>query len=892
MAPLMIKGFLPKSAGEGIMLPKEITKLAGSDFDLDKMYVMLKSFDVKTVFNTDKFIKDIKATMQKQGISKEEINKFINGDKVTEDSVASYINKIRNGISFSTETDEYKEDKKGLFIYDLYTKNKSKYESTAFVEITDLKTKEGRNNRIFDLQWAVITSKDAATQLFNFGSFDVQKKSARIINLLKTGKYAYNELKDKSLDELDDLLDASSSRNIVFSTTQVYFHKQNMTAGKLIGIFANNNTSHAFISMQDISLNISEEDEFMFDGVAVNNSENNKLDALYGKNGELISKNIAGYLAASVDAVKDPVLNAMNLNTLTANVAMLLARLGFDTDSIGMFLTQPIIENITQEYFKRNNEGYVSLDELIEEYFDGSKELIEGIGKSLKTTPFTKEDLAEGIRNGSEHTDFQKSVLVLFGKLFSMAQDLNTLTFITKFNSVTNAVGPTIADTIVMRERYNKFMDKMNDNPPFSDSAKYVLENSPILNAFYDTTLSDRGAAKLIFQDFFPHYSDMFSMILSEMREAIKGNLDAKTINKLVNEFILYKLTLGDNPVIDSSYSTRNRYINKFVSYFMDKSKEISNNEFLNIINMKSRTKRCPVSVLEARVGGYSADLQERIKSSWSDLILNPDTRKLGLELFYYNAFRSGFGFSPKTFGTMASVDVKLNIPGYVDTIRNPEFNDEEVYIHGFIVQFLRNHTTDYKLVPRLDTDSKNVASFDNLKGKGIAIHKSHAGSVIVKSTATDTVFAPVIVYNDKVYILDTFSKDMATYLESTPLGNPNNFLEYGPEGSEMETVLGQNVSSEKEVNNEPSNSNIPSEHVMKTFFTAKELDAILNNAEEGYWDEVRNILSGEASNETKSQLMNDILDSIMEELHIDPNNEGLRKVINKKVKEHINKYC
>ena len=31
MAPLMIKGFLPKSAGEGIMLPKEITKLAGSD---------------------------------------------------------------------------------------------------------------------------------------------------------------------------------------------------------------------------------------------------------------------------------------------------------------------------------------------------------------------------------------------------------------------------------------------------------------------------------------------------------------------------------------------------------------------------------------------------------------------------------------------------------------------------------------------------------------------------------------------------------------------------------------------------------------------------------------------------------------------------------------------
>ena len=71
--------------------------------------------------------------------------------------------------------------------------------------------------------------------------------------------------------------------------------------------------------------------------------------ALDGKT--LISKNIAGYLAASVDAVKDPVLNFMNLNTFTTNVAMLLARLGFDSDSIGLFLTQPSIESVTRDYF-------------------------------------------------------------------------------------------------------------------------------------------------------------------------------------------------------------------------------------------------------------------------------------------------------------------------------------------------------------------------------------------------------------------------------------------------------------------------------------------------------------------------------------------------------------
>jgi len=40
MAPLKIAGLLPSEAGEGIMLPKEITTLSGSDFDIDKLYII------------------------------------------------------------------------------------------------------------------------------------------------------------------------------------------------------------------------------------------------------------------------------------------------------------------------------------------------------------------------------------------------------------------------------------------------------------------------------------------------------------------------------------------------------------------------------------------------------------------------------------------------------------------------------------------------------------------------------------------------------------------------------------------------------------------------------------------------------------------------------------
>jgi len=52
-----------------------------------------------------------------------------------------------------------------------------------------------------------------------------------------------------SIEELEDLLDREEARSIFFSSTQTYFHSQNMTAGKLVGIFALNNVSHAFLSL-------------------------------------------------------------------------------------------------------------------------------------------------------------------------------------------------------------------------------------------------------------------------------------------------------------------------------------------------------------------------------------------------------------------------------------------------------------------------------------------------------------------------------------------------------------------------------------------------------------------------------------------------------------------
>ena len=785
MIPMKIKGFLPKAAGEALMLPKEITLLTGSDFDVDKVYVMLKTFEYKERTNWSQLKKDFLNTKNVKG---EERKKLKNDLDIAVDQIVA-------GRSFSEEDFE-------MEVHDYYSDNKSKYKKSGFELVK--KGTSGRNNKIFDLQWAVLTNADTMSKMFNPGSFDVQKKTARIVRILQeTTGHTYKELSGLTVKQLDDILNASSNKNIIFSTSQVYFHKQNMTAGKLIGIFANNNTSHAFISMQGIDLKLEDDLKFTFDGVTIDKNQNNRLDPLKGKNGSLISKTIAGFLAASVDAVKDPVLNFMNLNTFTAGAAMVLARLGFDSDSIGLLLSQPIIIKLTNEYLRRNNEGYISTDDLIDEYLEQDKNS-KGYESTITLTNFTKEELAEGISLGSTSGDFQIRALILFKRLSKIATELNTLTFLTKFNSVTNAVGPTIADTLVMKQRYSKFLDKFIDGTAiFSDNAADVIQNSPILDAFYTTTISDTGASQLIFQDYFPQYSDKFIRVLDRFRETTKASLDSKTINSLVNDFVLYKLTGGPNPVLNSDRKIRKEFIYDFIKEFKERAAGIIDNDLLKIITVKPVTERCPVTTLEAKIGGYTQDVQERVKDAWTNLIANKKTRDLGVKLFFYNMYRTGVSFSPKTFLSLASTDVKLAIPGYIESIRDINYNNT-FDVDDFLLQYRRNHTDNYKVVPHITQRNGMGVNLEedgtgNKKLIFTFTSKSASAQFVVKKVKNgkradleQSVVSPVIVYNNKVYYNPYISGDSITYTETTALGNTNNFLEYNMNetGSEIKTAL------------------------------------------------------------------------------------------------------
>ena len=270
--------------------------------------------------------------------------------------------------------------------------------------------------------------------------------------------------------------------------------------------------------------------------------------------------------------------------------------------------------------------------------------------------------------------------------------------------------------------------------------------------------------------------------------------------------------------------------MHSFIKEYKEVARNIIGNPLVDVIQVRTRDRRCPVATLEAKTGSYSTATQERIKDAWSMLLQDPrpEVRRLGIDLFFYNLSRSGFGFSPKTFGHLASVDARLNIPEYVDTLRDVDFLDADfmMSMDDFFYMFLRNHTDNPKIVPRVNP-SRNLKTktvkengkeyitftFDGRTKKGI-----RPEFVLNPNDLSEDKLSPVIWYKNTLYMLpeitlDTGDEVEVRYEKTTPLGNTNNFLEYNANrdddsdnsGAHMKSMINQKV--DKTVKEDKDNS-------------------------------------------------------------------------------------
>lgn len=760
MAPLKIVGFLPREAGDGIMLPNDITLLTGSDFDVDKEYLMRKDYGITRNKvkrgEMHRILYDELVNSQKGKLSydtKIQLNELI--DQFLDDPFdsSSLVNQ-KTAKGFMTMTRGAYNRMLRTYMQNMYTVNRPTEGRTY------------RNNKIVDMTYEVLTHETSADKMLNPGGFDPQKRMGYLVSAYKmhSDQYTWEQLQGMSITQLKDL--NNSSKNLSYIDTHIQFYKQNSAASALISIFAVNRTAHAVLESgsadgsSTYSMNVDNVCKITrnFTVAGMEFGGYMPFDMRYDRNGQLIGKVIGSLVASAVDAVKDPVLNLMNINSNTANILNTLVRFGMPFDNAALFLSQSVISDVLADFSKENITGYMSLSKVIQNKLNKIKDKT-GIDESsdINKEELTYEELVEGLKPNAK-PEIAYKTLVAFGNFQKIAEAMRMPTFATRFNSTSSAVGPLIIDNLITEQKMQKLSLESNivDANVNPVDMSNIFLGHPILNQFQRTV----GIARQLFGNM-PANSTGFRNILdlvndSPLSSVVFGN--RKLLSSL-SDFYQSYLVMKNGVVNPQELGST---ITEFPKEFREKEykKKYADNALIQAI--KYGTDKSGRATLQVNITGLDTQQKEKLSSAWIDLHkVNPE---LSTKLFNYNFFRGGIGFSPKTFMSLVPVYVKERIPGYVDTFRILPSTVPETVLD----QFIRNNWDNNRLVPR------KKATFKQLPNGHVEVFIPSE----VKELTGVQYFKTKVNNEDKLFMQILERDGAIEFKEIAPLGSNKEYLE------------------------------------------------------------------------------------------------------------------
>lgn len=716
MLNLRVKRFSHKTAGGTIKVPAQGTTIAGFDFDVDKLYFMRREYRVKRRQSSDE------AT----------------------DNLLSAI--------FGQDTSE-------LIEFEEYDFNKSPLENS----------RAARNNMLINLIQQRLMDPETMEQRTTPGGFANASRSARIMRellygstdgIVVDGRVDFDSLnrraEDKSFADPEPNYDPSDPMTIIT------YNQQNQVAGKLIGIFANQNTNHAFASLMK-TFRILKPIEF----AGHSYGDGKVSDFLNAPKGVNVDLNVAEFLSASVDAVKDPVLNFMNLNTITADAGAVLARIGYTTTEIGVLFNQPIIKEVCEYCFNNN----VRVENAIRDIRDKYKQAgasVKSRKEPLNPANFTMDKLAKNILNDrvlrerggnamdnvSYATD-QLEVLDLFDDISAVAGDVSQFVTSTKFTA-SNAVGSTFGDMYAQQMKVKKYLDtlgtedshvemKVTDtigSPINNDNRLTSMSNEQYLDAMidnpfaYEQAMFDANRKALnAMAKYFPYDKSAYSSARGKLARLTRSlTLDADTINSIHSDMMVYLLASqersefnGDLPKNDTGHgdmTTREYYTKWFAKDLLGYLEDNPSMKGMAIFEYMLPTvneETDEVSINIQGIGGLAPYMKDEIRESWAELSRNPETSRIATDLFLYNFYKLGFNFSPMAFMNLAPTEVKqaIQVPNsdgsarsYVEFMNDIMSDKFSINSDSFARQYLLNHLDN----KRFGMESKSKVANDILR--------------------------------------------------------------------------------------------------------------------------------------------------------------------------------
>lgn len=764
MIPIRVKGFLPRQVGSVIILPEEITTTTGSDYDVDKIYMMYHSLNFKSIYDIkaawDAFYKShpdiVESIEESKRINfKRAMDEAI--EKNPEVDLSQYdMDELFENFTRPYKNYEWVDGVKEAFsawfnpIKDRYLSQKSVEVVTyndADINLSDSNenrkvdiyrqakkknTKPQRDSMMIDLMWSVLTNPDTVGKMINPGNFDEQKRDARIVNLLdslsldeidKLG--GIDKILNLSLKEANKMLETYGRIvNPLTPDTWITYQQRNMSGAGLVPMAATQNASHALTQLTK-NFGLKKPYRFIFNGKRLGS-----LNSVKSADNKFISKNVCSYLAAFVDNAKDPVAGDLNINNTTANLAFLLLRIGNSPITTSLILRQPAMMKV----IKYVNSGRYSMNQAIEEAMEDYRKQRGNSSYGGKTIDFNFTDkwLAANIaaeKNGGdihsshiEEVDFavnQIKVLVMLKQMNTAADALGDVVRRIRSDSQSGGVGGSIAAGNDKIDGLESILHTA------ATDANYPLQSLDFINEMFTSTSEDEIINSTLpiqtatfqwglmathdwYAKLFPQVSEQFRRV-ADLAKAFTtyGNLDDTTINRIYSQYLIYLMT-GISNDFRGDADTRNYYINEFpVEFNAFKSKNPYIIESVPLLRrlrvLFSNDYNGSPTIVFNNVGKVTDIQSEDYRSDFRNLLANKNTRDMAAKLLRY-AFYRGLGFSPNGFSNLIPAQLKMSdVTDYVATLRdvlNMKTIDGENL--QFMYQYIRNNMDDRRFVPEV----------------------------------------------------------------------------------------------------------------------------------------------------------------------------------------------
>lgn len=742
MINLRVKRFSQKTAGGTIKVPAQGTTIAGFDFDIDKLYFMrneyrqreLSSSEVaeiwKEFYETYPNIKDVLKEAREEDT--ESLNRLY-----------KYWDKAGLPYNYKEAFAQFIADR-GYISFESYDFSKSPLDNT----------RAARNNMLIKLIQERLMDYETFEQRYTPGGFANASKAARTLRellfgnlegIVSRGTVDFNAIAERAKDSKSD---PEPNYDPSDPMTIITYNQQNQVAGKLIGIFANQNTNHAFSSlMSEFTL----KDPIRFAGHSYN-------DLLHAPKGIDVDLNVAEFLAASVDAVKDPVLNFLNLNTITADAGAVLARIGYTTQEIGLLFNQPIIKEICEYSFNNGVTADMAMREVVKNYMGDDTESpkanpdedfsINKLALNIVNDRVMREQGKNAMDNQSFKAD-QLKVAELFSQIQTVAGDISQFVTSSKFTA-SNAVGSTFGDLYSQQMKVKNYIDKFvvkNGKNALSVNMKVTgIIDSPITNntnlqgsnqeylkslienpLAYEQAMYDMNRrAGMLLNSYYPYNTPSYSGARNRLAELTKSNfLDADTINSIHSDMLVYMLSQQEDSLFNGEMPTKDgipareyytKHFAKEVFNTLESNPDLKSLPLFQYMQFVTNEKTGDISMNVQGIGGLAPYQKDELKESWAELLkTEPD---LARDLFMYNFYKLGFTFSPLAFMNLAPTELKLAIKvgrkwdssandgngawverSYVNFLNDVKEGTVTANSEKFAKQYILNHLDNRRLV-------------------------------------------------------------------------------------------------------------------------------------------------------------------------------------------------